>query len=122
MSVSIFFLSLIFIFSSYASAETDYAEKLDITPLRTSLLHASFQFWSNASLESYEQQHFRYIPRSFGQILQNSKAREIHLRFTSGRWDDDNWGTRPHNGRKEGGTGVELWAWVEATSDEEYVR
>ena len=99
-------------------AETDYWEHLDLTPLRTSLLHASFRFWSNASLSSYEQQHFRYIPRSLGQILQHSKTQELHLRFSSGRWDDDNWGIRPHHGRNEGGTGVELWAWVEADSDE----
>ncbi|KAG8532818.1 uncharacterized protein KY384_002696 [Bacidia gigantensis] len=37
----------------------------------------------------------------------------------SGRWDDDSWGTRPHDGQKEGGTGVELWAWVEASSEAE---
>lgn len=119
MILRISLLSLLLFLIGYTRADTDYIERLDITPLRTSLLHASFQFWSNASLESYEEQHFRYIPRSLGQILQNLRTRELHLRFSSGRWDDDNWGTRPHYGRKEGGTGVELWAWVEADSDEQ---
>ena len=97
----------------------NYHEQLDITPLRTSLVLASFQFWSNASLASYEHQHFQHIPRSLGQILQHSKIHELHLRFSSGRWDDENWGVRPNNGRNEGGTGVEVWAWVKAKSREE---
>ena len=103
-----------------AQADPSYYERLDLQPLTPSSLLASFQFKSNASLLSYEQQHFRYIPRSLGQILQHAKTRELHLRFSSGRWDDEGWGARPSNGAKEGGTGVELWAWVEADSDEEY--
>ncbi|KAL9101880.1 MAG: hypothetical protein Q9163_002901 [Psora crenata] len=98
-------------------ADADYSERLDLTPLTPSTLLASFQFRSNASLQSYQQQHFKYIPRSLGQILQHAKTQELHLRFSTGRWDDESWGLRPHNGTKEGGTGVELWAWVEADSD-----
>ena len=102
-------------------ADPDYREHLDLTPLAPSSLLASFQFWSNASLQSYRQQHFKYIPRSLGQILQHAKTQELHLRFSTGRWDDESWGTRPHDGMKEGGTGVELWAWVEADSDAAFV-
>ena len=108
-------LSIILCVSVYA--DPDYYERLDLTPLTRSSLLASFQFSSNATLHSYEQQHFRHIPRSLGQILQHAKTQELHLRFTTGRWDDENWGKRPHDGKKEGGTGVELWAWVEADSD-----
>ena len=111
----IFLLS--FLTSSSLSANPDYNERLDLTPLTRSFLLASFQFSSKASLQSYKQQHFRYIPRSLGQILQHAKAQELHLRFSTGRWDDESWGTRPHNGEKEGGTGVEIWAWVEAESE-----
>lgn len=99
-------------------ANPEYYERLDLQPLTPPSLLASFHFRSNASLQSYEQQHFRYIPRSLGQILQHAKTRELHLRFSTGRWDDEGWGARPWNGTKEGGTGVELWAWVEADSDE----
>ncbi|KAL9075798.1 MAG: hypothetical protein Q9157_003899 [Trypethelium eluteriae] len=53
------------------------------------------------------------------QILQHAHTKELHLRFSLGRWDDENWGTRPWNGTREGGTGVELWAWVEAETNEE---
>ncbi|KAL2058759.1 hypothetical protein ABVK25_000050 [Lepraria finkii] len=98
-------------------AEPDYHERLNLQPLTPASLLASFNFWSKASLQSYEEQHFRYIPRSLGQILQHAKTRELHLRFSTGRWDDESWGARPWGGTKEGGTGVELWAWVEADSD-----
>lgn len=102
--------------------DPEYFERLDLQPLTPPSLLASFQFRSNASLRSYEQQHFRYIPRSLGQILQHAKTQELHLRFSTGRWDDEGWGARPWNGTKEGGTGVELWAWVEADSYEAWDR
>lgn len=113
-----FLLPLVLFFSS-ANGDPDYHEKLIIEPLTPALLLASFNFRSNASLQSFERQHFRYIPRSLGQILQHAKTRELHLRFSTGRWDAESWGVRPWKGAKEGGTGVELWAWVEAETDEE---
>jgi phosphatidylinositol glycan class T len=105
---------------SLTSARSDYHEQLLLRPLHPSLLLASFNFQSNTSWESFEQQNFRYFPRSLGQILQYANTRELHLRFSLGRWDAENWGSRPWGGSREGGTGVELWAWVEAETDEEY--
>ena len=117
ISCGFFFLSLWFLWP--VIADPDYYEKLVLQPLIPSLLLASFNFRSNSSLSSFRQQHFKYIPRSLGQILEHAKTRELHLRFSTGRWDDELWGARPWNGTKEGGTGVELWAWVEAGTDEE---
>ena len=115
-----FFFSFFFwLFIGYAQATSDYQERLLLRPLPQSAVLASFNFRSNASLESFDQQHFRYFPRSLGQILQHVHTRELHLRFSLGRWDDENWGQRPWNGTREGGTGVELWAWLEAATDEE---
>ena len=113
-----FLLPLVLLFS-FVIGDPDYHEKLTLEPLTPALLLASFNFRSNASLLSFEQQHFRYIPRSLGQILQHAKTRELHLRFSTGRWDAESWGARPWKGAKEGGTGVELWAWVEAETEEE---
>lgn len=121
MSFLYFFLHLSLLCLRVSHASTDYHEKLLLQPLPPASLLASFNFRSNASLESFEQQHFRFLPRSLGQILQHAKTRELHLRFSTGRWDAENWGTRPWGGAKEGGTGVELWAWVEAETEEEYV-
>ncbi|KAL8951321.1 MAG: hypothetical protein Q9222_002686 [Ikaeria aurantiellina] len=109
---------LFFLFAILVIADSAYEEHLLLEPLPQGSLLASFNFKSNASLQSFEQQHFRYIPRSLGQILQHAKTKELHLRFSSGRWDAETWGTRPWKGAKEGGTGVELWAWIEAEAEE----
>ncbi|KAG9256732.1 GPI transamidase component PIG-T [Emericellopsis atlantica] len=102
-----------------AVAASDYHEQLTLRPLPLSSLLASFDFRSNTSFSDYESQNFRLFPRSLAQILQHAGTRELHLRFTLGRWDAENWGARPWDGTKEGGTGVEMWALVDAGSDEE---
>ncbi|KAL4804367.1 GPI transamidase component PIG-T [Aspergillus unguis] len=112
------FLALILAALSAGSAASNYHENLLLQPLPPSSLLASFNFKSNTTQTSFEQQHFRYFPRALGQILQHANTRELHLRFTTGRWDSESWGSRPWDGAKEGGTGVELWAWIEAADDE----
>jgi phosphatidylinositol glycan class T len=102
------------ILSSLTSAVLfDYREHLDLKPLAGGALYAGFSFNSRSSLASYSNDHFRYFPRSLAQILQYTHTAELHLRFALGRWDEESWGSRPRHGRREGGNGVELWAWVE---------
>lgn len=113
-------LSLSLATTTHAQA-TDYHEQLVLKPLPPASLLASFNFKSNISKLDFDTQNFRYFPRSLGQILQHAETRELHLRFSLGRWDAENWGKRPWDGAKEGGTGVELWAWVDADSDVEFV-
>ncbi|KAI1777204.1 Gpi16 subunit, GPI transamidase component [Hypoxylon cercidicola] len=107
------------LFWSVVAVTSDYYEQLNLKPLPQSNLLASFNFRSNTSLSQFEAHNFRYFPRSLGQILQHVGTRELHLRFSLGRWDAESWGARPWDGTKEGGTGVELWAWLEAETDEE---
>ncbi|GLI76373.1 subunit of the glycosylphosphatidylinositol transamidase complex-like protein [Penicillium ochrochloron] len=107
------------LWSSPVSASSDYHEQLFLQPLPQSSLLASFNFRGNTSQQSFDNQHFQYIPRALGQILQHAHTKELHLRFSTGRWDAESWGPRPWNGSKEGGTGVELWAWIDAVDDEE---
>jgi GPI-anchor transamidase subunit T len=111
----LFFLGVLFKFA----CASEYHEQLLLRPLPPSSLLASFNFRSNTSSAAFEQKNFRYFPRSLGQILQHANTRELHLRFSLGRWDSQSWGARPWGGSREGGTGVELWAWVEADTDEE---
>ncbi|ORY00164.1 GPI transamidase component GPI16 precursor [Clohesyomyces aquaticus] len=115
------FLSLLFfnLLITFTAAGQDYYERLLLRPLPQSALLASFNFRSNESSASFDQQNFRYFPRSLGQILQHARTKELHLRFSLGRWDAESWGQRPWDGAREGGTGVELWAWLEAQSEEE---
>lgn len=82
-------------------------------------LLASFNFRNNITDSDLRAQNYRLFPRSLGQILQYAGTRELHLRFALGRWDAENWGARPWDGTREGGTGVELWAWLDAETDEE---
>ncbi|KAL2158842.1 hypothetical protein VTH06DRAFT_4034 [Thermothelomyces fergusii] len=105
-----------------ASASSDYYEQLNLRPLPLSSLLASFNFRSNTTFSDFERGNFRFFPRSLGQILQHAGTRELHLRFSLGRWDAETWGARPWNGAREGGTGVELWAWLDADTDEEADR
>ena len=95
----------------------DYFEQLTFTPLPLGSLLASFDFQSNETVADYESQNFRLFPRSLAQTLHHADTKELHLRFTTGRWDPETWGARPWEGTKEGGTGVELWAWIEADSE-----
>ncbi|CAI7644021.1 hypothetical protein N7533_005410 [Penicillium manginii] len=118
------FLSLLLalavtLWSPNAFASSDYHEQLFLQPLPQSSLLASFNFRSNTSQQAFDNQHFRYFPRALGQILQHAHTKELHLRFTTGRWDAESWGPRPWGGSKEGGTGVELWAWIDAPDDDE---
>ncbi|KAL8998372.1 MAG: hypothetical protein Q9169_002585 [Polycauliona sp. 2 TL-2023] len=114
-----YLLILSLLLTALTVADPQYEEHLHLEPLSQGLLFASFNFKSNATLQSFEQQHFKHIPRSLGQILQHARTKELHLRFSSGRWDAETWGARPWDGTKEGGTGVELWAWIDADTDEE---
>lgn len=99
--------------SVLAASNPEYDEHLHLLPLPNGYLYAGFNFTASTSLSDYRAQHFRYFPRSLGQILQYSHTEELHLRFALGRWDEQSWGSRPRDGRREGGTGVEIWAWLD---------
>ncbi|CAJ0551280.1 Ff.00g112100.m01.CDS01 [Fusarium sp. VM40] len=106
-------------FALTSAAASGYHEQLTLRPLPLSQLLASFNFRANTSIADFEANNFRLFPRSLAQILQYAGTRELHLRFTLGRWDAQSWGARPWDGTREGGTGVELWAWLDAETDEE---
>lgn len=111
-------LFLAFTLLALRVAASDYFERLTLTPLPLGSLLASFDFRSNETIRDYEAKNFRYFPRSLGQALRHADTKELHLRFTTGRWDPEIWGSRPWDGTKEGGTGVEIWAWIDAESEE----
>lgn len=100
-------------------AAAQYHEQLVLRPLPLSALLASFNFRANTTIADFEAHNYRLFPRSLAQILQHAGTRELHLRFGLGRWDAESWGARPWDGTREGGTGVELWAWLDASTDEE---
>ncbi|CZT24511.1 related to GPI transamidase component Gpi16 [Ramularia collo-cygni] len=105
------------IYAQHVDDAHTYSEQLHLQPLPGGALYAGFNFTATTPLTAYERQHFRFFPRSLGQILQFTHTAELHLRFAAGRWDADSWGSRPRQGSREGGTGVELWGWIEGEDD-----
>ena len=108
------------------SAASRYYEKLTLRPLTNNFLLASFQFETLAPYDAHHgvasSNHFSFMPRSVGQILRHTHTHELHLRLTQGRWDDENWGSLPYNGKYAGGTGLEVFAWLKGGSDEIVTR
>lgn len=103
-----------------AAGALGYSEKLSLRPLSQKYLQASFQFEAESEpFNSNAVAHHAEFPRILSQIISQSDAREIHLRFAQGWWDAEEWGVLPENGTFAGGTGVEAWAWIEAASKEE---
>lgn len=97
-----------------------YSEKLSLRPLSQKYLQASFEFEAESEpFNTHPVAHHDEFPRILSQIITQGDAREIHLRFAQGFWDAEEWGVLPHNGAFAGGTGVEAWAWIEASSKEE---
>lgn len=104
-----------------------YDEKLYLRPLPKNFLLASFQFHMHSSdfpidkndkdVDQYT--HYTVFPKTISPILDITKTRQLHLRFTHGLWDSESWGQLPHAGLKAGGTGVELWAVIEASDKDE---
>lgn len=104
-----------------------FEESLDLTPLPENFLLASFQFMMESDSfsidknenDSDQYSHYTVFPKSVGPIMSNTNTRQLHLRFTHGLWDSQDWGQLPHAGLKAGGSGVELWAIIESHSKEE---
>lgn len=108
-----------------ALALADYAERLTLQPLPRNKLLASFDFdsalpnfplqhVSDAPDPALAVRHYGKFPRALEPVLHATNTRELHLRFTQGWWDSERWGLLPANGSGTGGTGVELWAAIEA--------
>lgn len=123
------FLSLLALVS-LAAAASDYSESLEFRPLTRNKLLASFQFealllpspleYVNASEQvSQKARHYGKFPKALEPVVRATNTRDMHLRFTQGWWDVESWGKLPANGSMTGGTGVELWAAIEASSIEE---
>lgn len=92
-----------------------YTELLELSPLPDNYLLASFTFNSTSQVAgTIDSNDFDILPRSLLQIIRKSYATSLHLRFSRGRWNQHIWGNLPVNGRRSGGTGIEIWASIDA--------
>ncbi|CCE61613.1 hypothetical protein TPHA_0A05390 [Tetrapisispora phaffii CBS 4417] len=102
----------------------EFDESLKITPLKSNFLLSSFNFEINStkyepgvSSNGFDEySHYTVFPKSINRIIRQNSVRELHIRFTRGFWDADSWGRIPYDGFKAGGSGVELWSVIEASS------
>ncbi len=109
-----------------------YKEYLQLRPLPRNLLLTSFNFelssietpiekfralHTSQDVDHYS--HYTVFPRSLGPILEFTRTRELHLKFSNGWWDAEEWGSLPRNGSRAGGNGVELYAWIESSTKDE---
>lgn len=106
----------------------NYSEVLKVQPFPRNRLLTSFEFESYSDAFHISKLHsrtqfrdFQYgaFPRSLGQVLDQSRSQELHLRFSQGWWDAEGWGAMPRNGSFSGGIGVEVWAAVEGDTTED---
>ncbi|KAF0552024.1 Gpi16 subunit, GPI transamidase component [Gigaspora margarita] len=112
---SLFLFTLVFLTINGILAESrqpdKFKEALTIKPLSDGKLLTHFQF----SVKHYGYKegvvfsHYNFFPRAIGQIFQTYNVRELHLTFTQGRWNYEDWG---YPFVPSAGTGVELWAWL----------
>lgn len=103
-----------------SAAGAEYEELLEITPLPKNYLLSSFTFnTSTADVLAVEDNHFDILPRSLLQITRRSHTTSLHLRFSRGRWNQQVWGSLPLDGRRSGGTGIEVWASIDSESPNE---
>ncbi|PHZ16015.1 Gpi16 subunit, GPI transamidase component [Rhizopus microsporus ATCC 52813] len=90
-----------------------YDENLTFRHLPDGKLLAHFEFETkmNASLPLSD---YGLYPKAIGQVLDSHTVSEMHLSFTQGRWNYEEWGYPP---TLSSGTGVELWAWIKDNGD-----
>src|SRR5271156_6638166 len=114
--VILLFTTVLYLISLASATAGLYAENLLLEPLPHNSLLASFNFHVRSHRDSQtsliSSTHYAHLPRSLGQILSNTHTHELHLRLTQGRWDED-WGSLPSGGQMAGGTGMEIWAWID---------
>ncbi|SCU98573.1 LAMI_0F15346g1_1 [Lachancea mirantina] len=99
-----------------------FNEELTIRPLPRNFLLTSFLFQLESNevtkpeldseFNSYK--HYTVFPKALSPILDRTQTRQLHLRFTHGLWDAEEWGQLPRQGYTSGGNGVEMWAVIEA--------
>lgn len=118
-------LVVLAVFAVCVHSHQYYNETLDLTPLPKNTLLTSFQFeieslpfklgyHADSSNRGGSVTHYTYFPQALGPIMESTNTREMHLRFTQGWWDSKSWGRLPLDGKKSGGTGVEVSAAIEA--------
>ncbi|GAA5799969.1 hypothetical protein HPULCUR_005390 [Helicostylum pulchrum] len=114
-------LSILTIQPSYGHlsdrVQEEYNEDLNLRDLPDGKLLAHFKFTTKVKAKTQANApllDYGLYPKAIGEILQSYKVHEMHLTFTQGRWNYEEWGYPP---TLSAGTGVELWAWMKDSNN-----
>ncbi|RCI03171.1 hypothetical protein CU098_009538 [Rhizopus stolonifer] len=92
------------------SNNEEYKENLKLSHLSDGKLLAHFEFKTKINrVKTMPLVDYGLYPKAIGQVLDSLSVSEMHLSFTQGRWNYEEWGYPP---TLASGTGVELWAWI----------
>ncbi|PWN49026.1 Gpi16 subunit, GPI transamidase component [Violaceomyces palustris] len=113
--------------------EESFSESLLLRPLPDGRLQSSFHFTIHSNSNSTS--HFNLLPRPLVQLVQHSRASEVHLSLNAGRWRYESWGDPVRSFRVEDhgqdgewtdqelgedsiASGAELWAILDVEGGE----
>ncbi|KAG1560200.1 hypothetical protein G6F49_002903 [Rhizopus delemar] len=105
--ISLILLCSINAISAQLSKNEEYKENLSLSQLPDGKLLAHFEFITK--VKNVKSPHYGLYPKAIGQVLDAHSVSEMHLSFTQGRWNHEEWGYPP---TLSSGTGVEFWAWI----------
>ncbi|KTW26651.1 hypothetical protein T552_02660 [Pneumocystis carinii B80] len=134
MFLRVFFYIFLFFCGKNGALEEEkpfFYEHLFIKPISPKNLLASFRFNTSSDFECFNKVPYSFsgdlegffpgfsrLPRSLRYIMEETHTYEVHLRMTRGKWSYKRWGMQPDRGESAGGTGIELWAYIEGDTEE----
>lgn len=104
-----------------------YEELLNLKPLPHNKLLSIFDFKlksnvleldynGNVNKKKINHKKYNYFPKTLVSIIEKTNTRELHIRFSQGKWRHKKWGKMPYNGFRTGGVGIEFWGTIETTT------
>lgn len=119
---------LLFSFTCAEVSTSSFKEKLDLKILPKDYMLSSFNFKLKSdniispSIYLFDFKKHNGFSRSIEPLLTKNGVKNLYIKFTKGHWDSQKWGKLPNNGWSSGGSGVEIWAMMEAGSKEEVIN
>lgn len=105
----------------------DFKENLVLKMLPKDYMLSSFNFkLKSDNIIASEKTLFDFkkhngFSKTIEPLLSQHNVKNLYIKFTKGHWDSQKWGKLPNNGWTSGGSGVEIWAMMEASNKTEAI-
>ncbi|XBW36964.1 hypothetical protein QEN19_002544 [Hanseniaspora menglaensis] len=108
-------------------SSSNFEESLELKILPTDYLLSSFNFKlqsdafdfnssRNLIIDSFSYRNHNGFSKKIEPLLNSANVKNLFLKFARGHWDYSKWGKTPKNGWSSAGSGVEIWALIEANN------